>query len=68
MAIIDCTICGKDLDHGPVIAHGSGFAHGGCVVARQFRDRKGKPLHGCGDCASCEEGHPERCKRPGCGT
>lgn len=60
-----CTICGKELDHGPVVAHGDGFAHGGCLVARQFRERKLGP--GCGDCPSCEEGHPERCGRSGCG-
>lgn len=67
MAITDCTICGKMLD-GTIIPDGCGFAHSGCYVARQFRMRQPFALaHGdtCGECPSCEEGHPERCRGGG---
>jgi hypothetical protein len=69
MTITDCTICSNPLDHGPVVAHGGGFAHGACLVKRQARERAGLTATvGCGSCPSCEEGHPERCGRAGCAT
>lgn len=57
--IVRCGICGT------LICGRHGYLGKLYSSARCFECKPPNPTIGCGECPSCEEGHPERCQNRG---